>query len=120
MHFTRLSEVEIELKNVICEAKRLSKQVVILHGGNVGSAEIIPWPLKRLFSWRTKKFRDLYSKVCQNEKVIYVDMFTKMKHFPHYRNGVSTYAKDSFHPSDEGYAIWFELIQKALFEKSSH
>ncbi|MEI6478377.1 MAG: SGNH/GDSL hydrolase family protein [bacterium] len=114
LRLTPLASAEESLRQIIRQALKHTKKLVLLHGGNVGSADIIPWVFRGLFSRRTRAFRDLYTRVCTEEGAHYVDMYTSLKDFPSIRNGVSTYSKDSFHPSDEGYAIWFELIQEVL------
>jgi lysophospholipase L1-like esterase len=114
VHLTSTATAREHLLSIVKKAKQSSLKVVILHGGNVGSSPIFPLPLRWLYSHRTKKFQKLYTQVANSEKIIYVDMYTNLQEFPHYQNGVSTYAKDSFHPSDEGYKIWFDLIVKSI------
>lgn len=114
VRFSNLKKVESDLRQALIKIQEHTGLVVLLHGGNVGAAWIWPRPLRWIYSWRTKKYREICLRIAKQLGVVYVDMHTPMKDFPHLVSGKSTYAPDAFHPSDVGYGLWHERILKAL------
>ena len=114
LHFTTLTRVESGLNALVAELKNYSDKIILIHGGNMGASPAFPFGTRALYSWRTRQVREIYLKAEKDEAVRYVDLYTSLKDFPQTRNGRPTSAADGFHPSDEGYAIWFEHIDKTL------
>lgn len=113
-HLTPLEEVEKNARISMQEAKRLGKHVAIVHSGNLGASPLFPWPIDTILTARTRRLRDLYIRLAREENITYVDLFAEkiddifLTDIPRY------YLKDQFHPSGDGYAIWFEKIQDAM------
>ncbi|NBV76823.1 SGNH/GDSL hydrolase family protein [bacterium] len=86
-----------------------SERVLVLTAGDIGLAEIFPWPLSTIFSYRTRILREAFKRVCVEEKAVYVDIYAQPDIFgtaPH-----KYYAKDGLHLLDSGYEYWFDIVR---------
>lgn len=119
VRFTNLDELTKDIASVIDEAKKRSKNVVIVSTGNVGTARLLPLGTRWMFAIRTKQVRDIFQKAAAEKNVTYVDLFREPTIDPFAKDPSKYYATDSFHPSDAGYADWFPLIVKHLPALSS-
>lgn len=113
-HFTSLKSISKDLTTLIEKSKLVSAKVVVLHGGDVGIAPVIPWYIKRIFRHNTLEIRKIFLSVTHSENVHYVDiMFDGADDM--FRSNPSTYfAADGFHPSSAGYKVWFGKIKEAI------
>lgn len=103
-----------DIATVLQEAKRVSPQVVLLTSGNVGNAPILPRPLAFLWHRRTLQVRDIFMKASEERAVTYVDLYRDKKTDPFFLEPYRYHASDLFHPSSEGYGLWYEEFKKAL------
>lgn len=55
-----------------------------------------------------RRYNDVIKSIADELKILYADIFTKSKEFS------EIVAKDGFHPSDTGYALWAESILRVL------
>lgn len=99
---------------VLQEAKRVSPQVILLTSGNVGNAPILPRPLAFLWHRRTLQVRDIFMKAAEERGVTYVDLYRDKKTDPFFLEPYRYHASDLFHPSSEGYGLWYQDLKKAL------
>lgn len=114
VRFTRLAQLEKDITSLIDIAKKHSENIVIVSTGNVGTARLLPFGTRWLFTIRTKQVRDIFKKTAADKGVIYVDLFREPNKDPFAQDPSKYYAADLFHPSDAGYADWFSLIKKQL------
>ncbi len=114
VHFTNLSQLSNDIRNVIDLTKNLSNNVVLVSTGNVGTARLLPFGTRWLFAARTRKVRDRFIQASQEKNIQYVDLYRAPAIDPFAIDPDTYYAKDQFHPSDAGYADWFSLIKKQL------
>lgn len=119
VQFTKLKDVEKQLKQVIELVKSKLKsnkdvKIIVLHSGNVGSAPIFPFYISYLMTQRSRKVREIYIKVCAEEKVNYVDLFQEKNEDIFLTDPKKYFGADSFHPSNNGYKYWFEKISNFL------
>ena len=114
VRFTNLSELSKDIQKVLEQAKSISKNVVLVSTGNVGTARLLPFGTRWAFAIRTRQVRDLFRTTAAENGVTYVDLFREPALDPFAQNPSKYYAADSFHPSDAGYADWFSLIMKQL------
>ncbi len=103
-----------DIATVLQEAKRVSPQVILLTSGNVGNAPILPRPLAFLWHRRTLQVRDIFMKASEERGVTYVDLYRDKKSDPFFLEPYRYHASDLFHPSSEGYGLWYEELKKAL------
>lgn len=114
VRYTNLETVEQSINSVLIEATQLSDNVVLLTAGNVGTAPFFPFGTRWAFTKRTRKVRDIIMTAANTHDVHYVDLFREKEDDPFAQDTEKYYAEDSFHPSSEGYADWYEYIQKTL------
>lgn len=112
---TKLPELEQVIRKLVPVAKKLSPRVVIMHSGNLGAAPFFPWLVGKYFTQRTRLVRDMYIKIAKDFGIVYADLFEEKPTDVFSKESKRYYAGDLFHPSSEGYGLWYEGIKKALF-----
>lgn len=111
-HFTRLDDLRQQLDDVLTTAESKAKTVVLITPGSFENAFILPWPIRAILDWRGGQVSTLAKEVAaQHKKVISVDMYS------HSESSFSQdpdlyFATDFFHPSDAGYDLWKQAIEK--------
>jgi lysophospholipase L1-like esterase len=112
---TSLSAVQASLTHVLSWASSHSEKVIIFSAGNVGLAPVFGWPLRELYSHRTLEVRDIFMKTAASyPNVSYVDLYRDAAHDQFIKDIPKYYAPDHFHPSSDGYAIWYEGVREYL------
>lgn len=109
-----------DIAEVLRLARRLSDNVVLVTSGNVGTAKLFPPGYRWLLERRTRYVRELFMNEAQQADAHYVDLFREQAHDPFARDPHRYYAADMFHPSSEGYADWYALIQLTLHSLPLH
>ncbi len=113
-HRTPLDELEKDLSDLLDVASEKSKQVIILHSADVGTAPIFPEPIDWYLGRQSRMVRELYLRVAFEKKVTYVDLLQEGVDDIFLEDVSRYYSVDHFHPSGEGYRVWFEKIEKVL------
>lgn len=114
VHFTSMADIESGLNQVLDVATIMSDDVIVLHGGNVGSSKLFPAPTRWIFTYRTKKVREIFIRVAAEKGVHYVDLFREGKADPFVADPKKYYGADYFHPSADGYGDWYVAIKQFL------
>ncbi len=114
VHFTSMADIESGLGQVLELATTMSDSVIVLHGGNVGSSKLFPAPTRWIFTYRTKKVREIFMRVTTEKGVHYVDLFREGKSDPFVTDPKKYYGSDYFHPSADGYGDWYSGIKQFL------
>ena len=113
-YFTPLPQVDAQLQKVLAKARMMSEKVVVFHSELVGDAPFFPPWLGWIWNIRTRAVRTIYIKDTQAAGAMYIDAI-KSSIGPAFASDIKKYyAPDMFHPSGEGYKLWFEEIKKAL------
>ena len=87
--------------------------VVVMGIGDFGTVPRIPQPLRALTGWRGRRFDDVIRRVADRRGAAYVDLYANTgPAFGH--DPELFYSDDGFHPSDEGYRIWADVILDVL------
>lgn len=87
--------------------------VVVIGIGDFGTVPRIPQPLRALTGWRGRSFDDVIRRVAHRRGAAYVDLYaTTGPVFGH--DPTRFYSDDGFHPSDDGYRIWADVILDVL------
>lgn len=113
-----LADVEKEIGNVLTEAHARAKKVILWSGGNAANIPAIPFTLRYLYRKRTLLLRTMFTKAAKKFGTIYIDLFREKKDDPCRQKPKLYVAADRFHPSDAGYGLWFDALQKTLSEHS--
>ncbi len=112
--FTEIGALEADINSVLVAAKRVGKDVILLSCGNVASALLFPRPAAFLWEKRTLLVRDIFMKAAHEQGVTYVDLYRDKKTDPFFLEPYRFHAADLFHPSSEGYGLWYQEFKKAL------
>jgi lysophospholipase L1-like esterase len=114
VRFTERKELKHDIETVLRLAKLLADKIVLVSTGNVGTAKLLPFGMRWLFTWRTRQVREILKSAAAKQGASYADLFREHQQDPFALDPNTYYATDSFHPSDAGYLDWFELIKKEL------
>lgn len=114
VRFTKEAEQEASLRSVLELVSGVSDHVLVLHGGNVGTSKLFPAGTRWIFTRRTRDTREMYQRVLPEYGAHYVDIFYEPKDDPFARDAKKYYSPDNFHPSADGYGLWYEKIQQVL------
>jgi lysophospholipase L1-like esterase len=109
-----VSEKEFEKNTlqVIKISKMLTKYIVIV--GITPVNEIKTKPFKRkifYYANHTQKYNLILQRCARNEKVKFINLFSKMK------NSIKEYTDDGLHPNTKGHKFMYKEIKKSLFGK---
>ncbi len=114
VRFTERKELKHDIDSVLRLAKQLADKVVLVSTGNVGTAKLLPYGTRWLFTWRTRQVREILKSAAVKQGVSYADLFREHANDPFALEPRKYYAADFFHPSDAGYLDWFTLIKAKL------
>lgn len=114
VYFTPLPQIERELTEVLQKAMGLGNKIIILHSGLAGTAPIFPFWIEWLWNRRAWAVRKIYMREAALYNARYVDIITSSSDANFQKDPKKYYAADMFHPSGNGYELWFEEIKKAL------
>jgi lysophospholipase L1-like esterase len=115
VQLTRISDIASRLGAVLDLATAHGTKVIILHSGNIGLSPVFKFPISTYMTYRASEVRTIYMKeIASRPSVQYVDLFQDAAHDIFSADPAKYYARDFFHPSDAGYAVWYAGIVKAL------
>lgn len=113
-YFSPLEQLKKDTAEVLSEAKRVGKQVTFLSCGNVGNAPIFPRPIAFIWTKRTLLVRGIFIEAAKQQNITYVDLYREGADDPFAREPLRYHATDLFHPSGEGYGLWYADLKKTL------
>jgi lysophospholipase L1-like esterase len=120
VRFTPYDEAAASLDQALQLATTMADQVVLLHGGNVGTAKLLPLGTRWIFTQRTKRVRENWLATADRYPTVhYVDIFRRAQHDPFATDPEKFYAADQFHPSGDGYGDWYRFVQQTMVEANS-
>ncbi len=114
VRFTPYGEMTQSIIRVLVAANELTDQVILLHGGNVGTSRLFPQPLRGWYTVRTNAVRDIWKNQAEKYGAHYVDLIVPAGEDPFLQDPGKYYAPDIFHPSGEGYGWWFEGVERVI------
>lgn len=112
---TSYEEIRSTLSRVLAQADLLSSKVVVMTAGNVGLSPAFKWPLSSYIEHRTRVVRKIFiEEIAKHPNASYIDLFKERKDEPFNTDIPRYYAPDLFHPSGDGYGVWFEKLLPLL------
>lgn len=114
VRFTDYDAIKRDLPLVLAEAQRVGKQVMILHGGNIGTTLLFPAGTRWLWTKRTAAVRNIYLQIVPQYQATYIDIWRVGAADPFATDPPTYYAADYFHPSSAGYADWYTFMQPVV------
>lgn len=112
--FSKTKQLKKDIDTVLSEAKRIGEKVFVMTSGNVGNAPIFPRALAFLWERQTKKVREVFIKASTERGASYIDIFKESENDPFSKEPFKYHAKDLFHPSGEGYGLWYKDLKKSI------
>ena len=102
------------LKAIIEKLKEKSSTIILVSAGNLGGAPLIPHPFRKIYTDLNLKYHKNFEKMSESLGIIYVNTYSDPSVDPFILNPEKYFAGDSFHPSSDGYQIWFEKVQQKV------
>ncbi len=105
-----LEALHTDINRVADRARALADTVVLMPAGNVGNAPFFFAPLSWWMAERSRALHRIVQHAAARTGAVYVNLFHERDDDPFVANpGLN--ASDGLHPSDAGYAVWFEQLQ---------
>ena len=114
-HLTPIADVDTGINAILEAARTRSDHVILMTAGRVGDAPAFPFVVGQLFNWRSSQIREHFIADAARSEAMYVDLIGVSDVFK--SDSVRYYAPDSFHPSSDGYALWFDVLKEMFMKK---
>ncbi|MBC7836306.1 hypothetical protein H7X87_00810 [Acetobacteraceae bacterium] len=112
---TSYTEIRNTLREILDLASKMGKKVVVLTAGNVGLSPVFHPPISWYITHRTRIVREIFiEEVGKHKNATYIDLFRERPDEPFNKDIHRYYAPDFFHPSGEGYGLWYLQLREAL------
>ena len=112
-HGTNPIEYSSDLQTLLAAlGKSSAKTVLVANTPDMFQAPALPLPLAIVANNRARRQNDILQKSARNSPVQIVDLYKRGKLI--YAQNHELYARDLFHPSGKGYAIWAQLFIEKL------
>ena len=113
IRFTDLNTFKKNAAKALENFSKFSERLIIIGPANVWLAKVLPLPLRIIYLIRGPKYADALKEASAKfRNATYINSLKPAKRFGKYRQ--SYYSSDKFHPNDEGYKFWFEMVKRYL------
>ena len=112
MRFTSASDLARSVALTLNRAAQQAGKVIVLPAPNVGNAPFFPPPLSWLLSHRVRSLHRLVRASAVTTGAAYVNLYRERADDPFVRDSERLIAIDHLHPSDAGYAVWFDELER--------
>jgi len=112
MRLTSTGRLARSVELVLHRAARRANTVIVVPAPNVGNAPFFPAPFSWLFSHRARLLHRLVRSSAEVVGAAYVNLYRKRGDDPFACDPQRLIATDHLHPSDEGYAVWFDELER--------
>ena len=111
-HVTNLKEFEKSTSEVLQKYAKLTDKLVIQGPGRVFDAPALPLPVRLFYKLQAPKYASVISAEAKKYKnVLHVNPINPPMDLTGYGHSNSP---DKFHPDDEGYRFWFDMLKPNL------
>ncbi len=112
---TPYGSIRADLAAVLDMADTLAPRIAVMTAGNVGTSPAFRWPLSWYITARTRVVREIFiDEVLKRPHAAYADLFKEAADEPFSKDIPRFYARDFFHPSAEGYGLWYAALRPLL------
>lgn len=109
------SVVLADLEKLVQRLSPHTKELVMLTSGNVGTAQAFSGSEAQQYDDLTRQYRAAVIKLAhQTPHFTYVDLFDEPENDPFAKDPDIFTSIDDLHPSNEGYALWYQKAASAL------
>jgi len=110
--FTNPNKFKTSTKNVLEKYSKLSDKVVVVGPGRVFDAAAVPIPLRLIYKIQAPKYAQILNDEAQNfPNISHINPVNPPVNPKNYKGRPSF---DRFHPSDDDYIFWFDMVKTAL------
>lgn len=110
-----LATAEKNMDALLTEVAKKSDHLVFLTSGNIGDAPLWPFPWRHIYLKRTLDLRGRFMALATKHGALYIDLYSHGNLFA--SDPKRFYAPDDLHLSADGYAKWFDVIQKETIKR---
>lgn len=112
MRMTPADELRASIASVVRLSQARAPVVVLMPMGNVGHAPFFPPPVSWLMSSRSKALHAMVQQIAQESGARYVRLLEPAATDPFALDPERMHAGDGLHPSTDGYAQWFQELER--------
>ena len=114
LDISSLTNAESELRKLLKEAQIDAQDVAYTVSGSLGFAPVFWQPLDWFYTTLTRQYLQVFSAVAHDTGVEYIDLYRSRENDPFYQHPGKYYAADMFHPSGDGYGLWYGKCKEKL------
>ena len=92
--------------------KETKAKIIVINIPYLGTGNIKNTPIQSFFDWRTSNLNKTMEKIVKKKNIQYIDLYTLSK--LQSQTNPKYYSQDDFHPSDEGYIYWSNIINASI------
>ena len=113
-HLTSLDNIKTDIKQIISTLRERNSNVKIVFTGSASMGDVFRFaqPFKWFMGTRTDAVNTVFEKLVVENNVIFAyvarDTGKQFAEHPEY------FASDKFHPNNQGYAVWTEVLSPVL------
>ncbi len=114
VQFTPCKILSKELDVLFEIAKKMSRNVIMFRGGNLGNFPFFPISIAWIVSRRSKTVREICMKRALATGSRYVELFMSRHEDIFLKDPTFYYTPDLIHLNGKGYEVWFQHLMKEL------
>ena len=100
------------IARLVAAAQERAPVVLLMPPGNVGNAPFFFRPLSWLMTKRSRELHALIKSTAASSGALYVNTFAERADDPFAQEPERYNARDGLHPSDAGYQLWYEELNR--------
>lgn len=112
IRLTRDETLEQDIARTAGLARTHAGLVVVMPCGNVGSAPFFFVPWSWLMTWRSQALHGFVREAAKDNSALYVNLYKDKSEDPFARRPNELNARDGLHPSDAGYRLWWDELNR--------
>lgn len=112
IRLTGSEELASAVRSVAERARAIAPRVILMPCGNVGNAPFFYAPWSWWMTRRSQELREIVRTEAARTGAAYVDLYLDRPNDPFAREPDRMNAPDHLHPSDAGYALWYESLKR--------
>jgi lysophospholipase L1-like esterase len=110
--FTNLTQFEKSTATVLKKYSPLADKIIIIGPGRIFDAKVIPFFIRPFYKYFAPKYAKIISEEVKNyPNMVHINPIDPPVNPKDYKGKPSA---DNFHPSDNGYLFWFDMVKTGL------
>jgi lysophospholipase L1-like esterase len=112
VYATPLDQIKEDIDLILEKMKVSARHVMLVSTSDVELTPFFPWYIKDIYSEKSEKINQIFSEAASRHGVLFVSTPSELASSLDDNN--KYWAGDRFHPNDNGYQVWFDLIKRRL------